>query len=119
MQLVRKAPDVPDALLHAPEEGRVVFFTGAGMSYTAGLPLFVRLVDLICTKLRYKRNPIEERAFCEKRFDATLDLIESHINGGRIAVRKALASVLVPKLKRKGATQTHEALLTLALTPSG
>jgi len=36
MQFVGHGPDVPDALLQAHEEGRVVFFCGAGISYPAG-----------------------------------------------------------------------------------
>jgi hypothetical protein len=28
MQFVQHGPDIPDALLHAHEEGRVVFFAG-------------------------------------------------------------------------------------------
>jgi len=33
MQFVGHGPDIPDALLQAHEEGRVVFFCGAGISY--------------------------------------------------------------------------------------
>jgi len=32
MQFVTNGPDIPDALLQAHEEGRVVFFYGAGIS---------------------------------------------------------------------------------------
>ena len=45
MQFVANGPDIPDALLQAHEEGRVVFFCGAGISYPAGLPGFKGLVD--------------------------------------------------------------------------
>jgi NAD-dependent SIR2 family protein deacetylase len=38
MQFITHGPDIPDALLQAHEEGRVVFFCGAGISYPAGLP---------------------------------------------------------------------------------
>ena len=47
MQFVTNGPDIPDELLQAHEEGRVVFFCGAGISYPAGLPGFKGLVELI------------------------------------------------------------------------
>src|SRR6476659_2933651 len=40
MQFVTNGPDIPDAVLQAHEDGRVVFFCGAGISYPAGLPGF-------------------------------------------------------------------------------
>lgn len=40
MQFVKNGPDVPERLLQIHEEGRVVFFCGAGISYPAGLPGF-------------------------------------------------------------------------------
>lgn len=39
MQFITHGPDIPDALLQAHEEGRVVFFCGAGISYPAGLQI--------------------------------------------------------------------------------
>ena len=47
MQFVAGGPDIPDALLDAHEEGRVVFFCGAGISYSAGLPSFEGLVKKV------------------------------------------------------------------------
>ncbi len=51
MQFITHDPDIPDALLQAHEDGRVVFFCGAGVSHPAGLPGFKGLVDEI-----YRRN---------------------------------------------------------------
>jgi hypothetical protein len=47
MQFVADGPDIPDSLLEAHGEGRVVFFCGAGISYPAGLPGFEGLVKEI------------------------------------------------------------------------
>ena len=44
MQFVRHGPDLPERLLQAHEDGRVVFFCGAGISYPARLPNFAGLV---------------------------------------------------------------------------
>ena len=114
MQFVPNGPDIPDSLLQAHEEGRVVFFCGAGISYPAGLPGFGGLVEEI-----YKRNgttpsDIEQAALDRYQYDATLDLLERRLPGQRIAVRRALAEALKPNLRRKGATDTHAALLRLA-----
>lgn len=114
MQLIPKGPDIPDKLLQAHEEGRLVFFCGAGISYSAGLPGFKELVDAIYRQLGMKRSEAEERAYASGRFDATLNLLEQQVPGRRLAVRKALMEVLKPKLRRKGATDSHAALLTLA-----
>lgn len=114
MQFVTNGPDIPEALLEAHEEGRVVFFCGAGISYPAGLPGFKGLVDQIYNTVGDQRSEIEQEAYERNQFDATLDLLEKRLPGQRIAVRRALAKVLKPKLRRKGATDTHVALLQLS-----
>jgi hypothetical protein len=114
MQFVANGPDIPDALLQAHEDGNVVFFCGAGISYPAGLPGFKGLVDDIYKRLGTSLTPIEQDAYYSCRYDATLDLLERRIPGQRIAVRQKLEQALKPKLRRKGATDTHTALLQLA-----
>jgi hypothetical protein len=119
MQFVADGPDVPDELLQAHEEGRVVFFCGAGISYPAGLPGFKGLVEKIYSVTGAVRSPIEQGAFENGQFDAMLDLLERRIAGQRKIVRGALAKALKPNLRLKGATDTHAALLTLARTRVG
>lgn len=119
MQFVTDGPDIPDALLQAHEEGRVVFFCGAGISYPAGLPGFKGLVEQIYQLNGTALTDIEREAFERGQFDATLDLLERRLPGQRLAVRRALAKALKPKLRRKGATDTQAALLHLARSREG
>jgi hypothetical protein len=119
MQFVANGPDIPDALLQAHEEGRVVFFCGAGVSYPAGLPGFKGLVGEIFRLVGTAPDAIEQEAYSRGQFDAVLDLLERRLPGQRLAVRKALQSALQPNLRLKGATDTHAALLQLALNREG
>jgi hypothetical protein len=114
MQLVANGPDLPNALLQAHEEGHVVFFCGAGISYPAGLPNFGGLVDEIYKRVGTTPSPIEEEAYKNKQFDATLGLLEHRLVGQRLEVRRAVADALQPKLGNAGATDNHKALLQLA-----
>ena len=114
MQFIKDGPDIPEVLLQAHEEGRVVFFCGAGISYPAGLPVFKGLVDQIYEQLGTIRDAKEQKSYCHKKYDATLDLLERRIPGRRLAVRRALVTVLNPKIWRKGASETHASLLELA-----
>ncbi|MFD0928973.1 anti-phage defense-associated sirtuin Dsr1 [Methylophilus glucosoxydans] len=121
MQFVSNGPDIPDALLQAHEEGRVVFFCGAGISYPAGLPGFGGLVESIYEKVGTVFTDIEKQAFKNYQYDATLNILEDRLPGQRtgLQMRKALADVLKPKLRKKGATETHKALLQLARNRDG
>lgn len=121
MQFVTNGPDIPNALLQAHEEGRVVFFCGAGISYPAGLPGFGDLVDSIYKRVGTTRIPIEAQAFNSSQYDATLNLLEDRLPGQRkgLMMRKALADSLKPRLRKKGATETHAALLKLARNREG
>ncbi|BCH23564.1 hypothetical protein MesoLjLb_33490 [Mesorhizobium sp. L-8-3] len=114
MQFIKNGPDVPEPLLQAHEDGRVVFFCGAGISYPAGLPGFRGLVEKIYDELGEIPNAIERTALEGSQYDTTIGLLENRIVDGRSAVRRALAQVLTPDLTLPGATKTHEALLTLA-----
>lgn len=116
---VTNGPDIPESLLRAHEDGRVVFFCGAGISNPAGLPNFRDLVDRIYEELGTVQTPIENQAYENKQYDAMLDQLERRYPGQRLAVRRALVNVLKPKLRKKGATTTHQALLRLATDHKG
>ncbi|WP_405122918.1 anti-phage defense-associated sirtuin Dsr1 [Pseudomonas sp. M20] len=119
MQFVINGPEIPSELLQAHEEGRVVFFCGAGISYPADLPGFDGLVTKIYENTGTSFSDIEKLAFQKKQFDATLDLLERRLPGQRLALREALAQSLKPNLRLRGATRTHEALLRLARNRQG
>lgn len=119
MQFVSGGPDIPDSLLQAHEDGRVVFFCGAGISYPAGLPGFRGLVDEIYKIVGTVPNQVELEAYSKYQYDAMLDLLERRLPGQRLKVRNALAQVLKPNLRRKGAKDTHLALLQLARSRDG
>jgi len=119
MQFVANGPDIPDLLLQAHEEGRVVFFCGAGISYPAGLPDFKGLVDDIYRLNGTTPSPIELEAYKRGQYDATLDLLGQRLPGQRLAVRSALMNALKPNFRLKGATDTHAALLQLARSRGG
>jgi hypothetical protein len=119
MQFIINGPDIPDTLVQAHEEGRVVFFCGAGISFPAGLPGFKGFVEHIYRECGTTFSDIEQDAFDRGQFDATLDLLERRLPGQRLTVRRALAKTLKPKLRRKGSTDTQAALLRLAVSRDG
>ncbi len=121
MQFVIGGPEIPDNLLQAHEEGRVVFFCGAGISYPADLPDFKGLVERIYafSGASLTESDIENTAFQQGYFDTTLNLLEHRLAGQRQGVRRALAKILTPNLGLRGATETHAALLRLAKNREG
>ena len=72
MQFITNGPNIPDELLQAHEEGRLVFFCGAGISYPAGLPGFKGLVENIYNFCGTGRLDIEEDAFKRGQYDIVL-----------------------------------------------
>ena len=116
MQFIPNGPDIPNELLQAHEDGKVVFFCGAGIGYPAGLKNFKGLVNDIYSRLNTNQEGLEVRLYEDEKYDLTLDRLECRHPGGRISVRKALADSLQPDLSLKGATETHLALLELART---
>ncbi len=124
MQFVRNGPDLPERLLQAHEDGRVVFFCGAGISMpkllTKPKPLarpkplgFASLVDSLYAKFRMTPNPRQEKAINAGQYDIAFGLLEAKVAGGRTEVRQALANILKipPEFNRSTA---HEYLLELS-----
>ena len=113
MQFVKGGPDIPEQLLQAHEDGQVVFFCGAGISYPAGLPSFSGLVKQLYAGMGIDPDPVEDLAIKAGQYDTAVGLLEAKVRGGRPAVREALARILRPNLGSRNATTTHQALLTL------
>lgn len=116
---ISNGPNIPESLLREHEDGNVVFFCGAGISYPAGLPGFKGLVEQIYSKLGTGFLPVEQQAFDKEKFDITINLLEKRFPGHRVAVRQALHSVLQPKTSKPGALDTHNAILDLAKDRKG
>ncbi len=112
MQFVAHGPDVPETLLRAHEEGRVVFFCGAGISYPAGFPGFHGLVKQIYCRLNFHQNDIEKKLIDQGRYDTALNLLENRLVDGRRSIRQHIAQILTPNESLW--SETHNALLALA-----
>jgi len=82
--------------------------------WSTRLPGFRGLVDKIYELVGTTRTPLEEETYQRGQYDATLDLLERRLPGQRLAMRRVLHDILKPKLRRKGATHTHDAMLQLA-----
>lgn len=119
MQFIKNGPDIPELLLQAHEDGRVVFFCGAGISYPGGLPGFSGLVNKVYSDVGATPNDVEQTALDGALYDTAISLLENRIVGNRSTVRAALAKVLTPDLSLPNATTTHEALITLSKTLKG
>jgi hypothetical protein len=119
MQFIKGGPDIPDALIQTHEEGRLIFFCGAGISYPAGLPGFKGLVDAVYRAVGAVPNAMELEAYNRNQFDAALDLLERRLPGQRIKVRTAICQRLQPSLGLPGATDTHAAMLQLGRNREG
>lgn len=113
MQFIKGGPHVPDRLVQAHEDGRVVFFCGAGVSFPAGLPGFRRLVDKLYEAVGEYPSAVERNAIKNAQHDTALGLLEKRLAGGRAAMRRYLPEILEPTTEFH---RTHQALLTLSRT---
>lgn len=116
-QFVQNGPYIPERLLQAHEEGRVVFFCGAGISYPARLPGFRGLVEELYRRLEPNASGVQKLAIKSKQYDTAVGLLEAVV--GRERVRRTMASILTPDLSSPKATATHKALLNLGRTRDG
>jgi hypothetical protein len=81
MRWVEDGPDIPVEIVQAVDEGRVVFFCGAGVSQQSGLPSFKGLVEAVYKKLHRRREsfPAEEKAFRDQNYDQAFASLEAAI----------------------------------------
>lgn len=119
MQFIPHGPDIPNDMLQAHEEGRLVFFCGAGISMPAGLPDFSQLVDNVCEKIGTHLQEPEKKAFDNGLYDRALMLLERRLPGGAEQMRKAMWECLQPPLSDHLDLKTHEALLALGRDRAG
>lgn len=109
---VPNGPDIPVELLHAHEQGNVVFFCGSGVGVPFGMPDFKKLILNIYTEIGYNMLAEEKKAFQRYEFDRVLWMLEKRLQGSGRILRKSLHSILACNKE----STTHEALLQLATT---
>ena len=110
------APNIPLELIEAHESEKLIFFCGAGISYSAGLPLFSGLVENVFKTLGEKQTDEEMEAIKSGLFDRAIGLLEARIVGeGKPEdnlVRKAIIEELT--LKDDANLLNHKLILQLS-----
>lgn len=103
-------PELPLDLLKAHEDGRLVFYCGAGISKANGLPLYSELVDEIYAHLGEKPSLEEEAAKNSALYDRVLSLLEVRV--GPDAIREFVVDRL--RTAADADSPVHRSLLGLA-----
>lgn len=129
MQFIDSGPDIPDELLLALDEGRVVFFCGAGVSQAkAELPGFISLASEVLKKLRVHDDSLAAKVLAEITKVEKQTGVPGLISADRVFgllerdflerdIERAVAQVLAPKGRVD--LGAHEILLDLATTKEG
>lgn len=128
MRFIEKGPSIPDDLLIARDEGRVVFFCGSGVSIAkAGLPNFFGLAEKVIAALGALPDSaavklVKEAQDIDRRIgvsgvipaDRVFGLLEREFHPKDIQAR--VAEALVPITRDLSA---HSTILNLATSPEG
>lgn len=129
MKFSKDSCNIPDELIIAHQEGKVVFFCGAGVSIGAGLPDFWQLAESVVCDLRVSQN-----SEAKKFYDTSKSFKEQHPSLTSITTADQLFSFLeleflsediecsvlkALKPKDNADTSNHKIMLGLARTSSG
>jgi hypothetical protein len=129
MRFLKDGPSIPDDLLIARDEGRVVFFCGAGVSRAkAGLADFYGLAESVLDKLRVASDHTTRKVLAEAREIGERTGASGLISADRVFgllerefsvqdVEKAVASALQPA--ENVDLSAHCIVLNLATTAEG
>lgn len=112
------APNIPLEIIEAQESFNLVFFCGAGISFSAGLPGFAGLVDKVYEELGEQKQELELEAIKAGLYDRALGLLEARIvgegNPSVNLVRKAIINQLT--IADDADLDAHRAILSLSKT---
>jgi hypothetical protein len=129
LRFFKDGPSIPDELLIARDEGRVVFFCGAGVSRAvADLPDFFGLAEKVIARLGVSLDAPARRILEEARALEQRTGVGGLISADRVFgilerdflvrdIHAAVAETLKPKAEVD--TTAHRTLTDLATTPAG
>ncbi len=123
MRFFADGPSIPNDLIEARNNGDVVFFCGAGVSMTAGLPSFLELTEQVVGELGVPNENTVKRTLNAYRggelvsvsFDRAIGKLQAEY--GPLAVERAVIKAL--KTKRLHTGSAHQDLLALSRTRAG
>ena len=127
MRFIENGPWIPDEILNARDEGRVVLFCGSGVSRAkAGLPDFFGLAEAVVRELRVAENSDARKVLDEAKEISDRLSVSGLISADRVFallerefevadIQAAVAKSLRPK--ENPDLSAHQILLRLATTP--
>lgn len=116
-KLIPEGPEIPEVLLNELEDGKVVFFCGAGISMgpESKLPSFKKLVCQIYRSNNLIPSEVEKNKLKNNSWDKALDLLENRLG------KKQLRETVIKLLSKppQGKLSLHKALIELSKNETG
>lgn len=116
MQFFENAPNIPDELLEAHRENKLVFICGAGISTNSGLELFKGLTNQVIQDLGVVLKHDEAKELEVEAYDKVFSLLERDHRFGshqvRNSVKKNLTTPADPNV------EVHKSILQLSKSTS-
>jgi hypothetical protein len=114
MRFLADGPTIPDELLEERDQGRVVFFAGAGISMPAGLPSFRELAEKTLTLLGAAPDAEAWELIADER--GSLDRVFTYLYDEyrREDVDRVVKKLLRPRKPGLGGTTNHRTILRLS-----
>jgi len=110
-ELIPQGPDIPEEVLNALRDNRLVLFCGAGISRESGLPDFDGLVKTVRQKLDLDAKHYDDSEHLG--LDKQLMLMEVELPAPSI-MRKEVVEILSKDIPNEECLNTHKALLDLS-----
>lgn len=118
-KLIPEGPEIPEVLLNELEDGKVVFFCGAGISMgpESKLPSFKKLVDDVYRSNNIEPDEVEENELKNNSWDKALNFLENNNRLGKKATRETVVELL--SKPPQGELSLHKALIELSKHETG
>ena len=114
MQFIKNGPEIPNEMLHAHEDDKLVFFCGAGISLRAGLVDYAELTKKLFDTLKPAQSLEEIAAIKDGQFDRAIGLLESDKAVLRKSVRKEIVGIIRTEPPSEKEMKTHKSILDLS-----
>lgn len=118
MYLLDNNINIPEQLLDDCEEGKIVFFCGAGVSQQIGFSNFKVLLEKVYQEIKVEPSNIEKNYIKSDKIEFAFDCLEKRVIDGSNTIRKAIKNIFDNTKIKDDDCSPHKSILEILYNSS-